>query len=237
MNYERSELLEKLAAEYVLGTMSPRARRRFAQVLHHSPAAQRATAAWHDRLQAFNRPIAAVTPPARIWRAIVQRTQGRTARTGWVARFFSSWAKPALAFGFGLVLTVGFIHQTPQTVGLEPTAAKLAASYVGLLTDSNDTPVLSASSLRKGKVLSVKILKPLQPPAGQVAMLWALPKDGAPIPVSVVPFTGKADIALTAPAEEIFAKVPKLAITYEANASVTAPTGPIIASGHCVKIW
>jgi anti-sigma-K factor RskA len=206
-------------------------------VLHHSPAAQRALAAWHERLQPFNRPIAPVTPPARVWRAIVQRTRPASAQGSWLGKFFASWARPALAFGFGLVLTVGFIHQTPQTVGLQPTASKLAASYVGLLTDSNDTPVLSASSLRQGKILSVKILKALQPPLGQIVMLWALPEGGAPIPIGTVPLTGKADLALTGPAELLFSKVPKLALSYEADAAVTAPHGPIVASGHCVKIW
>ncbi|TAK90147.1 MAG: hypothetical protein EPO06_09130 [Burkholderiaceae bacterium] len=237
MNYERSDLLEKLAAEYALGTMSPRARRRFAQVLHHSPAAQRALAGWNERLQPFNRPIAPVTPPARVWKAIVQRTQSAAASSSWLNKFFSNWATPALAFGFGLVLSVGFIHQTPQWLGLQPTASKTAPSYVGLLTDSNDTPVLSASSLRKGNILSVKILKALQPPPGQVAVLWALPEGGAPVPVSTVPLTGKADVALAAPAEQIFATVPKLALSYEADANVTSPHGPIVASGHCIKMW
>ena len=238
MNYDHPRLLEKLAAEYVLGTMSARVRRRFAQILLESLPAQRAVAEWTTRLEPLSRSIPLVSPPSQVWRAIDRRT--RPAAAGWsdkIRMSFSDWMKPALGFCFGIVMTVGLIQQAPQLFGLESHSDTLAASYVGLLTDATGTPVVAASSLRRGTVLSIKLLKPLAIPGGQVAQLWALPRDGAPIPVGVIPASGKTEIRLGAPAEKIFAKVPTLAVSFETTASAKAPSGDFVLSGHCIKIW
>ena len=50
MNYDRPELLDRLAAEYVFGTMSVRVRRRFQAIQRALPAAQQAVQVWEQRL-------------------------------------------------------------------------------------------------------------------------------------------------------------------------------------------
>jgi anti-sigma-K factor RskA len=76
-------------------------------------------------------------------------------------------------------------------------------------------------------------------PEGQVARLWALPREGAaPFFVGVVPARGSATIALPDSAEKLFFSVGKLALTIEPEASPPqAPASPFVASGHCVKLW
>lgn len=240
MNYERASLLDKLAGAYVLGTLSPRARRRFGVLLAQSPAVQRALAQWHDHLAPLNGSITAVAPRPQVWQAIAQSTQPTPARVSWLQRLdtsLSGWFKPALAFSLGLMLTVGLVQQAPQTLGLAPIPTKSAPSYVGLLTNAQGEPVLAATSLRRGTVLTVKLLKPLDIPPGQVAVLWALPVEGAPIAVSAVPASGKIDIALGAPSEAVFSKVLRLAVSFEANAQATSPSRPFVISGHCIQLW
>lgn len=240
MNYDHPGLLEKLAGEYVLGTMSARVRRRFAQILLESLPAQRAVAEWTTRLEPLSRAIPLVSPSRQVWRAIERRTRpasAATSRSDNIRARWSDWMKPALGFCFGIVVTFGLIQQAPQMFGLESHSNTLAASYVGLLTDATGAPAVAASSLRRGTVLSIKILKPLAIPGGKVAQLWALPVDGAPIPVGVIPASGKVDIRLGAPAEKIFAKVPKLAVSFEATPAAKAPSGEFVLSGHCIKIW
>jgi len=240
MNYERNPLRDQLAGAYVRGTLSRRARRRFASVAEQSPAVQRALAQWHERLAPLQRSIPQATPGAHVWQAIAQRTQPMPARAAWwqgLRLRLPGWSAPALAFSLGIVLTLGVLHQAPQTLGLAPIATKSAPSYVGLLTDAGGEPVLGASSLRRGSVLTVKLLKPLPIPAGKVAMLWALPADGAPVPVGAVPGSGKVEIALGAPSDTVFAKVARLAVSFEDSAGVAAPAGAFVLSGHCVKLW
>ena len=46
MKYDDPELRERLAAEYVLGTMPSRSRRRFERLMAGDPALARIAAAW-----------------------------------------------------------------------------------------------------------------------------------------------------------------------------------------------
>jgi anti-sigma-K factor RskA len=236
MNYEHPQLLEKLAGDYVLGTMSARVRRRFSHILRDSFAAQRAVADWQGRLEPLSASIAPVMPPDRVWRAIDRRTRPAPAARRWHT-FLAGALKPALGLCLGIVVTLGALHQAPGSFGLQKESGTLAASYVGLLTDATGAPAVSASSLRRGKLLSIKVLKPLAIPAHHVAQLWALPKDGKPIPIGVVPANGKVDIALAAAAEDMFANVPQLAVSFEPAAAASSPSGVFVLRGHCIKVW
>ncbi|OGB21546.1 MAG: hypothetical protein A3I66_00235 [Burkholderiales bacterium RIFCSPLOWO2_02_FULL_57_36] len=240
MNYDHPQLLDRLAAHYVLGTMNARVRRRFARIMRNSFAAQRAVADWQTRLAPLSASIPAVQAPGRVWRAIDRRTRPASAARRWQERlrtFLIGMLKPALGLFFGIVMTLGVMHQAPGTFGLQHKSSTLAASYVGLLTDSTGAPAVAASSLRRGEILSIKVLKPLAIPKHHVAQLWALPKDGKPIPIGVIPGDGKADIRLSAAAEEIFANVPKLAVSFEPTGAVKVPGSDFVLSGHCIKIW
>lgn len=73
MNYLRPELLDRLASEYVLGTLRGHARRRFEKLLIVSGAARRAAAAWQERLAPLAQSAPEVVPPPRLWSAIRSR--------------------------------------------------------------------------------------------------------------------------------------------------------------------
>jgi anti-sigma-K factor RskA len=75
MNYERPELLEKLAGAYVLGTMSARARLRFARLLASSAQAQGAVAKWHAELPPLHDVVPPQQPPSAVWDAILRQTK------------------------------------------------------------------------------------------------------------------------------------------------------------------
>jgi anti-sigma-K factor RskA len=245
VNYDRPELLDKLASEYVLGTLRGRARRRFEQILRLHPTAQSAVRAWEDRLGRLASSVAPVKPPERVWAAIetslhpAPTAQTRT-RSGWL-----DWLKPIAGFAFGAVLTVGLVLNNPsQFVSVDDVAQSkqaLPQSYVGLLVNENGEPTLLASSTRQGKRLTVKFLRPVDA-AGKVVQLWALPKDGAPFPVGVVtPAKPPASttLELRDTSEKLFANVPRLAVSLEdaPAASGALPSGPFVLAGHCVKLW
>ena len=63
MKSANRELLDRLAAEYVLGTLRYRARRRFERWLL-SPQVGAIVKAWEDRLAGLEPQLAPVTPPA-----------------------------------------------------------------------------------------------------------------------------------------------------------------------------
>ena len=190
MNYDNPELLDRLAAEYVFGSLSSRTRRRFERVRQRLPAAEKAVLDWERRLMPLSGSVPPEQPPVHVWKAIDERTGGG------------------------------------------------AQSYVGLLTDAQNNAVLLASSTRYGRILSLKRLRPLETPSGHLAVLWALPSNGQPFAVGVVPDAEKATVMLADTSEKLFSNVPRLAVSFETG--VPAPgaiPSPFVLTGHCVKLW
>src|SRR5436190_12295027 len=70
---DRSERLDRLAAEFALGTLPPRPRARLARAARAEPVVATAIGEWEQRLAALATAIPAVTPPPRVWTVIVSR--------------------------------------------------------------------------------------------------------------------------------------------------------------------
>ena len=110
--------------------------------------------------------------------------------------------------------------------------------YVGLLTDPSGAATILASSTRHGRTMSIKVLRPIDVPAGKVLELWALPRDGEPFPLGVVPREGKAAVEMPDTSEKLLSNVPRLAVSIEDRAARRGDVpGGFILSGHCVKLW
>ena len=238
MNYDDPELLDRLAAEYVFGSLTSRARWRFERLRQQLPAAEKAVLDWERRLMPLSGSVPSERPPARVWDAIDERTGGgaRRASTGsW------RWLRPVWAFAFGVLATLGVIRLFPEAMPIEAIVQEhgtLPQSYVGLLTDAQNNAVLLASSTRYGRILSVKRLRPVEAPSGRVAVLWALPRDGAPFAVGVVPLAEKATLTLADTSEKLFFNVPRLAVSFETGVPAPGATpSPFVLTGHCVKLW
>ena len=247
MNYLLPKRLDLLAREYALGTLAGPARRRFEGVLRSSPAASTAVDIWRQRLSVLDLALVPMQPPVSTWRGIEARLFAPSNRTAPAPSRGALQALRGLFSGrslggalAGALLCAVLLRMQPGIIDLEPRIDALPQSYVGLLLDKAGKPTLVASSRRQGRQLTVKLLQPLDIPAGKVAELWALPKDGgAPFAVGVIPAKGSAQIALPDASEKLFFSVSQLAVSFEtapANAG-DAPSGAFALIGHCVKVW
>jgi anti-sigma-K factor RskA len=249
MNYLLPERLDRLAREYVLGTLTGRARRRFERVLAQTPVASLAVSAWQERFSVLAAGVPAMQPRETVWRGLEQRLFVAPAGTApsrggawqWLGNLLSGRALAgALA---GVLLCVVVLRMQPGLAGLEPQSDTLPQSYVGLLLDTSGKPTVLASSKRHGKQLTVKVLQPVVVPPGQVAQLWAFPANGAPFPVSALPplpaIKGSVSFALPDTSEKLFSNVGRLAISIEPapRHAGDTPSGEFVLSGHCVKLW
>ena len=243
MNYLLPERLERLAREYALGTLAGPARRRFERVLRQTPAAVRAVGAWQERLSGLAGAVPAMQPSDSVWRRLEERlfVSARAAPRGplqWLWGVLSVRSLGGVVAG--ALLCVALLRFQPGLIGMEPESDVLPQSYVGLLTDSAGKPTVLASSKRHGKLMTVKLLQPVAIPAGSVAQLWALPRDGsAAFPVGVVPGSGTGSVALADTSEALFFNVSRLAVSIEAAPAKAGdkPSGDFVLSGHCVKLW
>lgn len=239
MNLLHPPRLDALARDYALGTMAGGARRRFERLLRGSPAAEMAVLAWQQRLGTLAAPVPPLEPREQVWagleRQLFPAAAAPSREPWWRVLFGGRSIGGALA---GVLLAVVLLREQPGWLGLEPVRDALPASYVGLLHDGAGKPVLLASSRRHGTALTVKLLQPLTVPAGRVAVLWALPKDGgAPFAVGTLPGQGSGTVALAAPAEKLFFHVTRLGVSIEPGPGAAQPSGAFVLSGDCVKLW
>lgn len=240
MNYDHPAWIDRLASEYVLGTMNLRVRRRYTRHLLNSFAAQRAVAQWHTQLQPWHDAIAPVAPQPHVWQAIARRIRPEPPALSWrdgLRAWFGPLMRPVLGLCLGAVITFGLVRQSPELIGVEPPLQTLPASYVGVLSDADGNAGLAVSSLRRGTIVSLKMIKPLARRAGQVAVLWALPANAAPVRIGVVGTEGKSEIILAGPAEVVFSAVSKLGVSIESDPLASAPSGSFVLKGNCVKVW
>jgi len=243
MNYLLPERLERLAREYALGTLAGPARRRFERLLRQTPVAMRAVGAWQERLGGLAGAVPPMQPGESVWLRLEERlfASARVAPRGALQWLWGVLSVRALGgVVAGALLCLALLRFQPGLIGLEPQLDALPQSYVGLLIDAEGKPTVLASSKRHGRLMTVKLLQPVAIPAGSVAQLWALPKDGsAAFPVGVVPGSGTGTVALADTSEKLFFDVSRLAVSIEAAPAKAGdkPSGDFVLSGHCVKLW
>lgn len=231
-------LLDKLAAEYVLGTLKGGARRRYDVLLRDDPLVRRITAEWQDRLHPMAQFAPAVAPPAQVWQAIATRLGlsaapvQKTAATG--KRSFWLGLREDLSFwrGLGMTSTALATILVAVLATRAPQPALPVASFVALLADDRAQPVAVVTGDGPNQRLVVRVVLPQTVAADRSLQLWAVPKAGSPRPLGLVDATGSVTLPL--PAGTTPQTVSLLAISLEpkgGSPNPNAPSGPIVYKG------
>lgn len=235
MDYGRPDLADRLAAEFVAGTLRGPARRRFGALLPAHPALRAATLAWQERLMPLTFAIEPEAPPARVWQRIAARIDGAGA-AGSAAPGSSASDRGAgsrLAFWRGLsafggiaVIALAVLLISPQPVQApiivvlsatgEPAGSVAPASFV-------------ASISADGRALVTRPLVRVGLQADHALELWAIPAGGAPRSLGLISAIGVTVVQRRAALEG----AESLAVSVEpAGGSPTgAPTGPVLYAG------
>ncbi len=232
MNYRNKPALqERLAAEYALGTLRGPARARFRRWMREDAALARAAADWEARLAPMALAVAPVRPPRRVWDEIQARLGPAAPPAGEKGGFWRMFALMATGAAVALVFMTVLLPLQPPAPGGE---------YVAVLSDpKTQKPVLLVSAGRRDATLRVKMLDPSIQPADASLEIWALPKDGKPRSLGLVPAGPLGTVQLAALADKTLSDVPALAISLEprGGSPTGAPTGPVLYSGPCLKDW
>ena len=220
MNYENPELLDRLAAEYVLGTLRGQARRRVERLCEVNVAARAALHRWENDFMPLSRSLKPIKPSARVWTEVQRRTIGASGSTTRVSAGWRQWRFAAAAAFLALGLIVGLLVRE-QTVPLQTVAM--------LGTDATH-PLWHIERAKELKALSINVVGPVQLAADKSYELWALPRGGKPVSLGLLPRSGKLERTLTDPQRVAFLAADKIAVSVEpAGGSKTgAPTGPVV---------
>lgn len=236
MRFADETLRDKLAAEYVLGTMSARARRRFEIHLRSNPQLRRAVVQWESRLSPLTDMLPAVEPPARVWQAVRTRLGFTPAMRAGFWQSLSFWRLSSFASGL-LALTLAVMIMLPR-----PEAPPDAGRMVVVMNDlATRKPAMTASwepGKSGGRMLRIRVIGHAEMGPNTAWELWMLP-GGEQKPVSLGLITTHETQIVKIP-DALAARLDAaagLAMSVEpAGGSTTGlPTGPVLYAGECVK--
>lgn len=235
MNYRDPELCELLSAQYVLGTLKPRTRRRFESLLPGRADLRRRVAGWERRLPELLGPTPAVEAPDAVWPKLRARLFPEPAvvaappAPGLLARlsFWRGWAAMASVVAFVFALALGLGQQT---------AIPGYASVVTSMQSHEAMWMLSASP--EMDRVYVKSIQPMVMSADIGCLLWIRPEGSEQLVlVGELPWRG----------EEATLKIDKatraqlkgqLVVTVERidRGMPEKPTAPVKFSGNWMPI-
>ncbi len=225
-------LREKLAAEYVLGTLKGGARRRFEGHMHNDAALRRTTMEWQDRLTPLAEFSTARTPRKQVWSGIERRLNLPRTYAAWQfwrnesVNFWRSLGVVSTAVAALLVLVIS--TRTLQAPQLD---------YVATLTDEKSQTALVLTGDSGRKSMTVRLVGNAPVAGDKTLQLWAVPKQGNPRSLGILGDRGEVRLALTQSA--IDADVAMLAVSLEpkgGSPDPNGPTGPILYKGNWVRV-
>ncbi|NBD20745.1 hypothetical protein GTZ97_08700 [Aquabacterium fontiphilum] len=228
MDYSRPELADRLAAEYVLGTLRGPARRRFDTLLPAHPTLRAAVLDWQRRVDALSVSVPEVTPSPQVWPRIRARVMGATVQpvVRWWQRLVLWQAAAGMAAVAALSLAIVLQMPTPQpppivvVLAAQPDAAQGGIQPVSFV----------AGVAPDGRSLVVKPLDAQQARFVNRALeLWAVPPKGAPRSLGLIAAEGSTTVqrALALKDTAAFA----VSVEPPGGSPTGAPTGPIISVG------
>jgi anti-sigma-K factor RskA len=227
MDYGRADLADRLAAEYVLGTLRGGARRRFESLLPAHALLREATRAWLDRLMPTTAAMAPVQPSGEVWRRVSERIE--SAR-GDVKPAASAWQRLSFWRGltaFASVAAIGLavLLANPRAVPPPVVVVLAATNAAGAVLPAS----IVASISGDGASLVARPIVPVSVQADRSLELWAVPTSGAPRSLGVLP-GGSGPVALRS---KVLAGADTLAVTLEplGGSPTGKPTGPIVYAG------
>lgn len=250
---DKPELQDRLAAEYVLGTLRGRARSRFESWARADAVLRRRIEGWQARLNPLTDTVEPIRPSPRVWKAIEARIGATAAAPGASARPSGFWESLAfwratglVASGMAAALLVTVAIRKPQVIEVpvdrvvEVPSRQMQPAYVAALRDDSGKVVFIAYANRESNELWFKRIDMASPSGDMGYELWGLPTEpgGKPRSLGMIPSGEKGTIRLASAADKALGDMPALAITMEpAKGSGGTATGPLIAKGDCQKFW
>jgi len=229
MKHDDPNLIDSLAAEYVVGTLRGRARRRFERWRAREWHVERRVQAWEERLVGLALRLSPMRPSPHVWSQIEKRigataapgtTPARGARDG---RRISTLRALAASIAIFVVLVGGFAAWRathPELLDLANFTSPNEERAAWHLTADKDLRHLRAVALGGAR-----------PQLGRSFELWALPDNGgAPVSLGLMPDSGQLDRTLTEAQRAALLGASKVAVSLEptGGSPTGAPTGPVL---------
>ena len=219
MNYQTPSLRRTLAADYAIGLMPAAARRRFEQLLLEDAALRAELAYWQDSLASLTEALPEQPVPERVWQGITARIDPQKLHVP-QKRSFWNWMRVTAALcSLVVVVFLSVLYNRDD------------ARYSATLLTADSQPALRV--LAHDNYLQVEPLALAAVDPERSLELWAIPANGKPISLGVIPASGKGKVALSDAQKVLIGKPIALAVSLEpkGGSPTGQPTGPVLYQG------
>jgi anti-sigma-K factor RskA len=219
MNYQTPALRRALAADYAIGLMAAPARRRFEQLLLDNAVLRAEVAQWQESLASLTETLPEHPVPDRVWHGITARIEPQVLHVP-EKRPFWNWLRVTAALCSIVVLVLlGSLYNRDD------------ARYRATLLTADAQPALKVEA--HADYLQVEPLTLTAVDADHSLELWAIPADGKPISLGVIPAGGKGKVELSEAQKALIGKPIALAVSLEpkGGSPTGQPTGPVLYQG------
>lgn len=224
MNYHQPELRRALAADYAIGLMPTTARRRFENLLIDDPNLRAEVAQWQESLVGLTTSLAPQPVPERVWQQIVARIEPQRLHVPEKRPFWSWMRIAAVACTLLVAVIIGVIYNRDKP------------DFNATLVASNQQPALTVQAF--DRYLKIDPVAVSSVETGRSLELWAIPADGVPVSLGVIPDNGKGRVDLSDSQRKLLGSQTTMAITLEPKGGSPSgkPTGPILYKGQLASL-
>jgi anti-sigma-K factor RskA len=208
---DHPEIIDSLAAEYVLGTLRGPARLRFEKWRARVPLVDERCRFWEENLMHLAKGLRPIRPPAHVWQGI--RLRLNLSRGSPQRRPGRTWAIAAS------VLLLAGLSALLYWRSTEP--GKLSA--VATIATPTGTQLWEVDVYRTSGRLIMHTGQLPAHAADRDFELWALPTGGKPVSLGLMPYSGTLQRTLTDVQKQALASSAQVAITVEQVGG--SPTG------------
>lgn len=219
MNYQTPTLRRALAADYAIGLMPPTARRRFEQLLLEDAALRMELAQWQESLVSLTDALPEQPVPDRVWQGITARIEPQELHVPQKRPFWNWLRVSVVVCSLIIAVTLGVIYNRDE------------ARYSATLVSADAQPALRVRAHENYLQVEPLTLATIDP--GRSLELWAIPADGKPISLGVIPAGGKGKVELNDAQKALIGKPIALAVSLEpkGGSPTGQPTGPVLYQG------
>lgn len=219
MNYQTPTLRRALAADYAIGLMPSAARRRFEHLLLDDAALRRELAQWQQTLASLTEALPEQPVPDRVWQGITARIDPQVLHVP-AKRPFWNWLRVSVAVcSLVLAVTLGVIYTRDEV------------RYTATLASADAQAALRVQAHKDYLQIEPLTLTAIAP--DRSLELWAIPADGKPISLGVIPAGGNGKVELSDAQKVLIGKPITLAVSLEpkGGSPTGQPTGPVLYQG------
>lgn len=220
-----------LAAEYVLGTLTPDEHAAVGTRLHDEPALRAELRFWRRRFSGLDVQFAETTAPPGVWPALERRLFADAARPG-VWGSLALWRSLTAAAALVAIVAIGIDLAAPR-----PDPSAFAAQVVAALSQQGSgVSVVALYNTSTGQIRLTALSGQSVPDKDYE--LWAIEGSNAPKSMGVIDVSSRNDMTLTPEQMVGFGAGTTLAISLEpkGGSPTHQPTGPIVAAGKATAI-